>query len=53
VEGDAALEVDGIAEIVSGGEEDGTAEGRRGRVDVLVDGGSIEGFSVSGWRRRT
>src|SRR5262249_57082738 len=52
VECDVALEVNRVAEIVSGGEEDGAAAGGRRCFDGLLYGRGIEGLSVAGGTER-
>jgi hypothetical protein len=48
VERDVALEVNGIAQVTPGGEQDGSAAHGCGCVDGLVDGSGIEGLAVAG-----
>ena len=45
---DVALEADGEAEVVAGGEVDGSSSGCGRGFDGFVDGGGVEGFSVAG-----
>ena len=48
MEMDVALEVDGEAEIGSGGKEDEAAAGSCSGFNGAIDGGRIEGFAVAG-----
>ena len=46
-EGDIAFEVDGVAGVDAGGEDDGAAAGIRGGFDCGVDGGRVDGGTVA------
>ncbi len=48
IEVDVALQMDGEAEIDSGGEEDRAAAGRRSGCDGAIDGVGVESFAVTG-----
>ena len=48
IEGHIAHQVNGIAEVAAGGEENGSAAGRGRGLDGLVDGGGVERRSASG-----
>ena len=48
IEGDVALEMDRVGEIISGGEEDGAASGDCGSLDGFVDGSGVYGAAVAG-----
>ena len=45
---DVAFEVDGEADVGSGGEVDGTAAGCCCRLNGFVDGGGVDGLAVAG-----